>query len=375
MAEKIHFTESIEERGDTIVAKGVPIFDVHEDQSRPDGFKVIDQPLLERIVAANRNKIADTGDRIPFVYNHTGKNNENPAIVAWGTNPRLGKIGNLNPRAAILVDMHVPKENWESVKAHQRRSVEIDPLTLDLDPVALLGGRTPARYLGPIAYERKGERIHYELPSDEPGETPLETKGMLGPEDIAAIKACFKECLMEVINEEEADETPTEPAATETPMPAQTPPETTPEPDMEKDKYAKMAREQYAAQSKRLEAQLKAANDRLAALEHDRDSSAIEAELVKMESDEGLQFDRGAEHKHIMSLPAEARKQHYERMRANYKRDITMTPRIVPMQGVPNQSNEIDSEADENSIIAYARQNKVSFDVAKEKVMAAKRRA
>lgn len=380
--------------GDEILVRDLPIFDEHQDDSRPDGFKVVDRPFLERILQANLPKIND-GERLPFVIDHVGTSNQNPPILAFGHGMKIGEIGTgANRRSAIMTDMHCPKHNWSEVQKYPRRSIEIDPRSLDLDPIALLGGKSPSRYLGGLNYSKKpGERIRYEMETTMDLAAPAPPAAPAAPaapnpmvaEIIAGLTAALGPALREALTQVLDEEAPTDDKPDESPLPAQTPaeeankPETEGNMDKPDSKYARMQAEQYAARDKRLEEQNKALASRIEQLEKDRAASAVEAELVKMEADEGIIFERAKEHAYLMTLPSDAaRKMQYERMRENYKRDPTAVPRLNVVHGAPVYGDEaiptekIAAEAAEAKVLQYCRAHGVEWDVAVQKVFGTK---
>jgi len=152
-----------------IVKHDVPIMDVHTKLGRPKPFDNMDEALLYQIVEVNNHRMADTGDEIPIVGYHTNRDapgDEQPPIIGYAKDLYVGKFGKLNPRACIFV------KEWKIFKKYKgfandrpRRSIELSPRTLKIDPIALLGAIAPERHLGQLIYSLRGsETVHVLAP-------------------------------------------------------------------------------------------------------------------------------------------------------------------------------------------------------------------
>ena len=137
-----------------IEVNDVPIMDEWDD---------FPEEKLHEIIDVNNKRAQDTGDLIPLVIGHNKPNQkeiDGPEIVGYACNLKLGKIGKLNPRPAILAKFKFFKEKFELAKKFPRRSIELWKDDLVLDPIALLGPTTPERDLG-LVYSKNGNREKY----------------------------------------------------------------------------------------------------------------------------------------------------------------------------------------------------------------------
>ena len=133
----------------------VPIVD---EFTRANGEKV-GKRELDKLCAAANMRIADSGDYVPLTVGHTpddpdAPEHKQPAIIGYAGPFRVEKFGAVNPRWAIIAEnWAIERPSLGIARKHPRRSPEIlfdaksgDPLYLD--PIALLGARTPRRALG-----------------------------------------------------------------------------------------------------------------------------------------------------------------------------------------------------------------------------------
>ncbi len=143
---------------DYVILHNVPIVDAHSAPGRMKPFDNMNESLLQRIVEVNNRRLADTGDEIPIVAHHTEKGrpaDEQPPIIGFAKGLYLAPFGELNPRPAIYArDWKIRKEYVELARSRPRRSIEIWPDNLEIDPIALCGADTPARHLGTLKFHR-----------------------------------------------------------------------------------------------------------------------------------------------------------------------------------------------------------------------------
>jgi len=151
---------------DYIVLHDVPILDEHIEPGRQSPFDQMSESLLQQICEANNRRLEDTGDEIPIVASHTIKGapaDEQPPIIGYARNLYVGKFGKINPRACIFVkDWRIQRKHADLARSRPRRSIEIWPKTLEIDPIALLGAITPSRHLGQLQFDRDDERITFQ---------------------------------------------------------------------------------------------------------------------------------------------------------------------------------------------------------------------
>ena len=146
-----------------ITFRDVPIIDTHAAPNRPAPFNNMDESLLRRIVEVNNRRMEDTGDEIPIVAYHTvdeGHDDEQPPIVGYAKNLYVAPFGRINPRACIYVaEWKIRKEFAGIARDKPRRSIELWPDSLEIDPIALCGADTPERHLGQIHFGKQGKPI------------------------------------------------------------------------------------------------------------------------------------------------------------------------------------------------------------------------
>jgi len=150
--------------------RDIPIFAEHEAEG-PDGQRIVyDRPALQAIVDRCNRRIQDTGDFAVLTDGHTPEKEEQiagmkqPEVVGFVGPFKLGKIGSLNPRYAILADEFRFKDRADRVSRLPRRSVELwmsdNPNERFFDPIAALGAECPRLDLG-IKYAMlpNGQRV------------------------------------------------------------------------------------------------------------------------------------------------------------------------------------------------------------------------
>lgn len=137
-----------------------PVFKEHVR----DGVK-FGKREMERILRRNNARIEDTGDFSPLVIGHTKDNGDNaPEVIGFVGPYRLGKVGNKNPKWAILGRCRVFKADADKVRKYPRLSVEYwaddgDPTDGYFDPISLLGAETPELDLGVHYSKRRGSQL------------------------------------------------------------------------------------------------------------------------------------------------------------------------------------------------------------------------
>lgn len=193
---------------DYVIVDDVPIFD--EDELNPT-------EKLMRICEVNNNRIMDTGDKIPLVIGHTTEGateKEQPEIVGWASNLKLGTIGNLNPRSVITATWEILKDCADEVKKYPRRSIELWLDDYIIDPIALLGASRPAKNLGLLTFsaEKQSKITKYfedkeEIEMDKTDIINLITEIMNQSELAAAVKKIMEDHAR-LEHQEQAEEQP-----------------------------------------------------------------------------------------------------------------------------------------------------------------------
>lgn len=166
-----------------IVLHDVPILDEHAAPERQPPFDRLNEQLLHEICERNNRRMEDTGDEIPIVASHTIKGapaDEQPPIVGYAKNLYVGKFGNVNPRACIFArDWKIQRKHADLARSRPRRSIEIWPNTLEIDPIALCGATTPSRHLGQLHFAQEDKRITFQRDLDSGKENAMDEKDLI----------------------------------------------------------------------------------------------------------------------------------------------------------------------------------------------------
>ncbi len=194
---------------DYVTLHDVAIVDVHEAPGRQEPFDNLDEGLLKRLVEINNRRMADTGDEIPIVAHHTVKgapHDEQPVIVGYAKDLYIAPFGELDPRPAIYArDWKILNEYVELARSRPRRSIEVWPDTLEIDPIALCGSDTPARHLGTLKFARKGEKVEILAPlqfaKEESMHMDTQDDGMVAKVIAALFETPMGKVLMEIVQE------------------------------------------------------------------------------------------------------------------------------------------------------------------------------
>jgi len=185
------------------IVRRVPVFDAHsEEYEEPvlkNGKPQLDadgKPLvvkkrrtfgpqeLQEIARNSNSREAGSGDLCPLTIGHTltsGPETEQPDIAGYARNFSVGRFGPAK-KLGVLADFYIKRELLDEVRKYPRRSVELWPTDMVLDPIALLK-RTPQRDLGTltynkkrpevIAYQRRTGRLIYQMEDDV--DTPVKS--------------------------------------------------------------------------------------------------------------------------------------------------------------------------------------------------------
>jgi hypothetical protein len=145
---------------------GVVVFAEHVTQDSKGKEQKYDRQALQAIVDRCNYRIEDTGDYGVLVKGHNPDDPEaeQPPVLGFAGNYRLGVIGKKKPRYAIIADEWHYKDTHEQVRKLPRRSVEIwmhqDMGERFFDPIACLGAETPRLDLGvKFAKDRAGHQV------------------------------------------------------------------------------------------------------------------------------------------------------------------------------------------------------------------------
>lgn len=399
-----------------ITVTDVPIFDEHGSFSRTD---------LEEIAANSQARIDDTGDSCPLTLGHTPKKGEqlpDPPIVGSARNFRVGQFGKTNPRACIFADFDIEAKHADLVREqYPRRSIELWPQDRVIDPIALLGSRTPQRDLGLLKFNRHAdESVHYSRERDgEPERHEMGNEGMFTMQDFLStfLETPIGRVMQEIVDErlqqkasnvatadqvnqnaEDAlggdeeqlpgEELPPEEAMNPDELPGdmddepadEAPGDESPfdeEPDMADEKKKKppvkmergadairMERDQLAIKFARLEKEFAELKAESATNKAKRWKSEREAKLVQLEA-EGVQFERATEMEDTESMSPEKFEKHLTKMRKCYNRapinHRIFTGEIADGGGAPKRRG-VESKEDLDKVHRYMRDKKYGPD-------------
>lgn len=173
--------------GDYIEIPNVPLFDEHltDSPKLPAHFGPAE---LQRVADACNFLRDDTGDYPAIVLRHTGDTNPDPPIIGYAGNFRVGDLGKLRPRKCLYCDFWVKREHEQTVRDHPRRSVELWPDKWVIDPIAILGGEAPERYLGLLRFSASETRETVKI-----SPKPLESDDMSEQEILAFVMKSLAE--------------------------------------------------------------------------------------------------------------------------------------------------------------------------------------
>ncbi len=149
----------------------------------------VDRAFIEEVAKNNNDRVADTGDMVPLIVGHTSEEpdaDEKP-VIGFAKNFRVGKIGNLKPRFALLADfLFRSEDDHETARRFPRRSVEIWSKSKLIDPIALLGGTRPHFDLGLLGKSTSDEkiRLQFQLPSEDIAENHMPSVADLSLEEL-----------------------------------------------------------------------------------------------------------------------------------------------------------------------------------------------
>lgn len=300
-------------QGEYIVVDDVPIFD------ESDEYPV---EKLKKIIANCNARVADTSDAAPICIGHTRDDNaetDQPEIVGFATHFKLGLIGKIKPRNAILATFKFLKDKWKKAKQYPRRSVELHTKDLYIDPIALLSSSTPAKDLGLLFSKNKSDLHTYSMNPDD------EEKSMDNLDDVVSkvlealessdVFAWCRSQMDKAPEQMEDDDSPDQMADEEDK-------DKVPEPEAfdEEEEEVKSAKlraaksevEKYRRENEAMKASVDAINRKLRLADRERDLT-----LIGME---GVMFDVGEELEAVADLSPEKYKKHLDTMRKRYQR-------------------------------------------------------
>lgn len=376
---------------------GVAVLDEHQNPSAKDEFRNVDRDLLATIAANSQRRIDDTGDECPVVVDfesrrgHTPRPNENrpmPQVAGYARNFRVvDRFGKVNPRSAIVCDMRFKKSDRERLQQFPRRSIEIWPQDKIIDPIALLGAETPKRDLGLMRFSRgESERLIYQM--DE----PLNQEPDGDENKQAIIEACMQAFANSPMGQFIANlmqqQAPTPPAPAPVapappPVPAAEPPK---EPEEEPKKMSRtradVERDDLKLRMSRLESELSEAKKEAEDAKRGFRRADRERVLTQLQA-EGYKFSRAEELDDVQDMDDKAFEKHVGRIKQNYaKAPVSALPRSYGRSGseiADGGDSRMTSEPvqfsreDLDKTYELMRSQKVTFEAAREQVLAAKK--
>lgn len=333
-----------------VVKHGVPVLDAHE-LLLPDGNKiVIDEEFLRDVAKRCKNR-ERSGDFCPLVIGHTRDDGEEKPVVGFATNWRVNKF---HDRPALFVDFLVFKHKKEVLNEYPRRSVELWLDRKEIDPIALLGGSSPARDLGLTVFSRNSSKVYkYQI------EKETQTKGdsssmneeklaanvvrLLNESDLFMRIGSLLEALLEAINspQEQGQNTTSQEDKSEETKSEES---TAPEEEEEEEEEEEVEEE---------DAEKEALKKKVVTLQREKALNTLRMEGVDLDVNEELSivenFDDAT----------------FSRYLHHIKKRYSRKPAVSPAVSASIIGSSKLSQEDVNSIVEYATQNNVSYEQAK----------
>jgi len=145
---------------DYVVLEDRPVWKEH---IAPDGTR-FGRAELQRVIDRCNERIADTGDFATVAIRHTTDSGDrDPKVIGFAGPYKLGRVGNLKPKWAILARLWIYREDVHELRRYPRLSVEYwsskkDPTGGYFDPISLLGAETPELDLG-VRYSKSPDGV------------------------------------------------------------------------------------------------------------------------------------------------------------------------------------------------------------------------
>lgn len=380
---------------------GVPIMDEHV-RSLKDGKQIVmDRKQLETMAKVNQERYLDTGDESPVVADfeyrrgHTrgkGDSLPNPEVVGFAKNWRVvDGFGKLKPRAALVCDMRFEEKDREKLRKFPRRSVEWFPSDNIIDPISLLGAEAPVRSLGLMQFSRDDERLCYSMDdamlTQEPDAGIPNLDGIIQAVMNAFANSPMGQYIAGKMQAEEPQEDPATPDPTPEPEPAPAP-DVQPEPPKEEEPE-QMSRtrkdvelDDLKVRFSRMENELSEYKDRAVKAEKSARRAVRERTLTQLGA-EGYKFSRADELTHVEDMTDKQFEKHVERIRQNYKKaPVAPLPVMYGRNGeeiADGGDGRMDtgpvqfSREDGQKALDLVREKGISFDEAREQIIAAKK--
>ncbi len=345
------------------VANPVAILDEHwlEDD---EGNKIVylSPALLQRFADNGNKRIKATGDWTPIVVGHT-KDGEpetaQPEVIGMAGEFYVGPLFNTKKKALFCKKWRIYKDKLPLLRKFPRRSVEIWLKRMEIDPISLLGATTPDRDLGPVRLEEKGESFTSTIEDTmDPNEIVQQVIAQLQQTDM------FKklEQLISLLDEEQ-NQPPPESAPPEGQPPAEAPVETPPAPEGaageqpvkteeepeepvqkaavasgtntmvpgDKVRYSRDEIEKLKAELAEQKALAKAQGDALSGLVRKSRQENRRSELLKLQSETGINLDTEEEIEEAESLDEAGWQKRLGTIKKRYARPPLNQGRIIPV--------------------------------------------
>jgi len=371
---------------------GVPIMDEHV-RSLKDGKQIVmSRQQLEQMAQVNQERYLDTGDESPVVADfeyrrgHTrrpGDKLPNPEVVGYAKNFRVvDGFGKLNPRAALVCDMRFQEKDRERLRGFPRRSIEWFPSDNIIDPISLLGAEAPVRSLGLMQFSR-GDEMRFRYSMDEFGQEPDGDEGGGIPNLDAIVQAvmnAFANSPMGqyIAGKMQAEQPQDEPEPVSEPQPEPIPDE---EPEQMSRTRKDVELDELKQQFSRIENELGQYKARADKAEAEARRATRERVLIQL-STEGYKFSRADELEYVADMSDKQFTSHVERIKKNYaKAPVTPLPVMYGRGGkeiADGGDSRMDagqvqfSREDNDAAQKMMRTEKISFEQARERILAAK---
>lgn len=344
--------ESIIENGiEYIVYDNVPIFDTE------DGFNLDD---LNKIVKANQLREQNTGDLPPIVLGHTSMDapeTSQPPIVGFASGFRLGKIGNIDAKDAVIATFKIFAEYASVMKNFPRRSVELWK-DMVIDPIALLSSSRPRKDLGMVFKNTEKPNKYTKdniLETEMPNELVAEVLKALEDSDVFQFVRSLMEKSEEDKEMQDDEENKEEESSDE---------ESSEEDEKEEDMQAKVE-QKFALEKEELQDkfshQLGEKNKEIESLkglvvktQREKDLSAL-AQQYNFNVDDELEF--------VCSLDKDQYSKHIDRIKKHY-REAPINKTFNPAKMSDTGGAVVFAKKDMEEVVQYAQKNNIDYRTA-----------
>lgn len=362
-----------------VIKHDVPILDEHDlvDNDNNVVFSLTPK-ILQQIAENNNRRVDETGDETPIIVGHTkdeAAEDAQPEIVGWARHFTVKRLFNTG-RKAIFCTARFLKDKLDLVKKFPRRSVELWLKKMLIDPIALLGPTTPERDLGLLKFSMGEQKYSPIFPEEESMD-----KNELVQAVLEALKQTDVWQFMESkMSEEQGQQGAQEPSDA---MPVQgndaapppdadgLPEDQSPVEEQEPKRYSGVASgsntsvsndiKELKDQNRKLQAALAQNNKDMHKFHMKFQRERRANDLLKLESEEGLLFDKDEEIEQLAELPEEQYQKRLDVMRKRYQRvptGVQVMHTATRSPGAKNGKEKVDR------VVEFATEKQISYSEA-----------